>query len=449
INEPTSAALAYRLEESAHKKVAVYDLGGGTFDISILQLGDGVFEVLSTSGNTFLGGDDFDQRLVQWLLEEFRQKEGIDLKEDRLARQRLKEAAEKAKCELSVVPKCEINLPFLSADAAGPKHLNTVLTRENFESLVEDLIEQTRQPCLDALKMAGLAPEQVDEVLLVGGQTRSPRVVQLVEVIFGRKACNDRSPDEVVGIGASIQAAILQGEVKDMVLLDVTPLSLGIETRGGMFTRLIERNTTIPTRKSKVFTTIMDNQAKVEVHVLQGEREVATHNRSLGKFELVGIPPAPKGVPQIEVSFEIDSNGIVNVSARDMATNQQQAMVVTPSSGLTEKEVHRILEEATVNEESDRRKAELHRVQSRLESLLDSNLKTFAEFGKSLGEEQRRTVKAILDEAKRALQSQNMTESQHSLERLGEAALILTEVILYKPAKFRAQPEPPAAQEKK
>jgi molecular chaperone DnaK len=449
INEPTAAALAYRLEETSEKKVAVYDLGGGTFDISILQLGTGVFEVLSTSGNTFLGGEDFDQRVVNWLLEDFQETEGIDLHNDRLALQRLKEAAEKAKCELSTSPKCEINLPFISADSAGPKHLNTVLTRENFETLVEDLIEQTRQPCLDALKMAGLTPDKVDEVLLVGGQTRTPKVVEMVQAIFEKDACNDRSPDEVVGIGAAIQAAILQGEVKDMVLLDVTPLSLGIETRGGMFTKLIDRNTTIPTRKSKVFTTIMDNQGKVEVHCLQGEREIASYNRSLGKFELVGVPPAPKGVPQIEVTFEIDSNGIVNVSARDMATNQQQAMVVTPSSGLSEKEVQKIIEEASVNEESDRRKAELHRVQARLESLLDSNLKTFAEFGKSLPEEKRKTVKGILDEAKKALQGGDMTESQKSLQRLGEAAQILTDVILYNPAKFKAGKEPAAAEEKK
>ena len=442
LNEPTAAALAYRLEETGNKKIAVYDLGGGTFDISILQLGDGVFEVKSTSGNTFLGGDDFDQRIVEWLLGEFQNQEGIDLKNDRLALQRLKEAAEKAKCELSTIERCEINLPFISADNAGPKHLNSVLTREYLESLVDDLVEQTRQPCLEALQMAGLTPEQIDEVLLVGGQTRTPMVVRAVESIFGKKPENDRSPDEVVGIGAAIQAAILQGEVKDMVLLDVTPLSLGIETRGGMFTKLIDRNTTIPTRKGKVFTTILDNQAKVEVHVLQGEREIANYNRSLGKFDLVGIPPAPKGVPQVEVSFEIDSNGIVNVSARDMATNQQQAMVVTPSSGLSEKEIKTIIDEAQVNEESDRRKAELHRIQSRLESLLDSNLKTFAEFGKSLPEDQRKTVKSILDDAKRALQGSSVAESQKSLERLGEAAQILTEVILYNPSKFRASDGP-------
>lgn len=449
LNEPTAAALAYRREDTGTKKIAVYDLGGGTFDISILQLGEGVFEVKSTSGNTFLGGDDFDQRIVEWLLGEFQNQEGIDLQNDRLALQRLKEAAEKAKFELSTTERCEINLPFISADNAGPKHLNSVLTREKFESLVDDLVEQTRQPCLEALKMAGMVPDQIDEVLLVGGQTRTPMVVRVVESIFGKKPEDDRSPDEVVGIGAAIQAAILQGEVKDMVLLDVTPLSLGIETRGGMFTKLIDRNTTIPTRKGKVFTTILDNQAKVEVHVLQGEREIANYNRSLGKFDLVGIPPAPKGVPQIEVSFEIDSNGIVNVSARDMATSQQQAMVVTPSSGLSEKEIKTIIDEAQVNEESDRRKAELHRIQSRLESLLDSNLKTFAEFGKSLPEDQRKTVKSILDDAKRALQGSSVAESQKSLERLGEAAQILTEVILYNPSKFRASDEPSEAGGKK
>ena len=447
VNEPTAAALAYRLGESAEKRIAVYDLGGGTFDISILHLGEGVFEVKSTSGNSFLGGEDFDQEIVKWLLQEFQKREGIDLHEDRLALQRLKEAAEKAKCDLSTSTKCEINLPFISADEKGPKHLNLVLTRETFESLVGDLIEQTRQPCEEALQMSGLTLDKIDEVLLVGGQTRTPKVVEIVRSIFGKEPSTDRSPDEVVGIGAAIQGAILQGEVKDIILLDVTPLSLGIETRGAMFTKLIERNTTIPTRKGKVFTTVMDNQAKVEIHCLQGEREIAAHNKSLGKFEMVGIPPAPRGVPQIEVSFEIDSNGIVNVSARDMATNTQQAMVVTPSSGLTEKEVQKIIEDAKANEESDRKKAELQKIQSRLESLLDSNMKTFSEFGKSLAEEQRITVKNILDDARRALHGASVARSQESLGRLGEAAQILTEVILYNPQQFTAQPDKPAAGE--
>src|SRR5882672_5389201 len=322
INEPTAASLAYRLNEQSEKKIVVYDLGGGTFDVSILQLGQGVFEVKATSGDTFLGGEDFDQRILEWLLVEFEQKESISLREDRLALQRLKEAAEKAKCELSSETRSEINLPFISADAKGPKHLNVFLARDKFDELTVDLVERTRKPCLEALSLAGLKAADVDEVLLVGGMTRVPKVIDTVREIFGKEPCRDKNPEEVVGVGAAIQAGILQGEVKDMVLLDVTPLSLGIETRGGMFTKLIERNTTIPTRKTKIFTTVADNQGKVEINVLQGEREVAAFNKSLGRFEMVGIPPAPKGVPQIDVTFDIDSNGIVNVSARDMATGK-------------------------------------------------------------------------------------------------------------------------------
>ncbi|HET9299929.1 MAG TPA: molecular chaperone DnaK, partial [Candidatus Polarisedimenticolaceae bacterium] len=344
VNEPTAAALAYGMDEgTGAKKIAVYDLGGGTFDISILQLGEGVFEVKATSGDTFLGGEDFDQRIVDWLLEAFRQDTGIDLRTDRLALQRLKEAAEKAKCELSRTESAEINLPFISADDAGARHLHTVLSREQFEELVDDLIEKTRGPCEEALKMSGLRPEDIDEVLLVGGQTRTPKVVRTVADIFGREPNQSINPDEVVGIGAAVQAGILKGDVKDMVLLDVTPLSLGIETRGGMFTRIIERNATIPTRKSRIFTTVADNQTKVEVHVLQGERELAGGNKSLGRFELVGIPPAPRGVPQIEVAFDIDSNGIVSVQAKDVATSREQKILVTPSSGLSENEITSII----------------------------------------------------------------------------------------------------------
>jgi molecular chaperone DnaK len=434
INEPTAASLAYRLNEEAEKKIVVYDLGGGTFDVSILQLGQGVFEVKATSGDTFLGGEDFDQRILEWLLKEFETKEGISLREDRLALQRLKEAAEKAKCELSVEERSEINLPFISADAKGPKHLNVILTRETFDQLTTDLVERTRKPCLEAMQLAGLQPADIDEVLLVGGMTRVPRVIATVREIFGKEPCRDKNPEEVVGVGAAIQAGILQGDVKDMVLLDVTPLSLGIETRGGMFTKLIERNTTIPTRKTKVFTTVADNQSKVEVNVLQGEREVAAFNKSLGRFELVGIPPAPKGVPQIEVTFDIDTNGIVHVSARDMATNKEQTIVVTPSGGLTEKEIGDIIEDARRNQEVDRKKAELYRIQARLEGLLDSNMKSFAEFGNLLDEEKRNTVKQILDGARRALASASVSECTASLEKLGEASQILTEVILYHPS---------------
>ncbi len=434
INEPTAASLAYRLNEDSEKKIVVYDLGGGTFDVSILQLGQGVFEVKSTSGDTFLGGEDFDQRILEWLLVEFEQKESISLREDRLALQRLKEAAEKAKCELSAEQRAEINLPFISADAKGPKHLNVVLTRDKFNELTTDLVERTRKPCLEALTLAGLKPAEIDEVLLVGGMTRVPRVIETVREIFGKEPCRDKNPEEVVGVGAAIQAGILQGDVKDMVLLDVTPLSLGLETRGGMFTKLIERNTTIPTRKNKVFTTVVDNQGKVEVNVLQGEREVAAFNKSLGRFELVGIPPAPKGVPQIEVTFDIDSNGIVHVSARDMATNKEQTIVVTPSGGLSEKEITEIIEDAQRNSETDKKKAELYRIQARLEGLLESNMKSFAEFGSLLDEDKRSTVKKILEGARKALASASISECTASLEKLGEASQILTEVILYHPS---------------
>jgi molecular chaperone DnaK len=390
--------------------------------------------VKATSGDTFLGGEDFDQRIVDWLLGEFQKKESIDLKGDRLALQRLKEAAEKSKCELSVETRSEISLPFIAADSKGPKHLNCVLTREQLEELVVDLVERTRKPCLEALKMAGLRAEDIDEVLLVGGQTRTPKVIEAVTSIFGREPSRDKNPEEVVGIGAAIQAGILQGEVKDMVLLDVTPLSLGIETRGGMFTKLIERNTTIPTKKMKVFTTVVDNQSKVEVNVLQGEREIASYNKTLGRFELVGIPPAPRGVPQIEVTFDIDSNGIVHVSARDQATARQQKIAVTPSGGLSEKEITDIIEDAKKNAEADRRRAELNRIQARLEGLLESNLKSFSEFGSLLDSEKQGAVKRILESAKKALQGSSISESTKCLEKLGEASAILTEVILFSPS---------------
>jgi len=434
LNEPTAASLAYRLNETSEKKIAVYDLGGGTFDVSILQLGQGVFEVRATSGDTFLGGEDFDQRILEWLLQEFEKKEGISLREDRLALQRLKEASEKAKCELSVEERAEINLPFISADAKGPKHLNVALTRAKFNEMTADLVERTRKPCVEALSLAGLKPTDVDEVLLVGGMTRVPRVIEVVREIFGREASRDRNPEEVVGVGAAVQAGILQGEVKDMVLLDVTPLSLGIETRGAMFTKLIDRNTTVPTRKSKIFTTVVDNQGKVEINVLQGEREVASYNKSLGRFELVGIPPAPKGVPQIEVTFDIDSNGIVHVSARDMATKKEQKIVVTPSGGLTDREIAEIIDDAERHAEDDKKKAELFRIQARLEGLLESNMRSFAEFGSMLDEEKRVTVKKIIDAARKALASASISECTESLEKLGEASQILTEVILYQPS---------------
>jgi molecular chaperone DnaK len=439
INEPTAASLAYGLQEgTTAKRIAVFDLGGGTFDISILQLGDGVFEVKATSGDTFLGGEDFDQRIVDWLLRSFRADTGIDLASDRLALQRLKEAAEKAKCELSHATVAEINLPFISADETGARHLHVALTREQLEELVIDLIDRTRGPCEEALRMAALRPQDVDEVLLVGGQTRTPKVVEVVRGIFGREPNAGINPDEVVGIGAAIQAGILKGDVKDMVLLDVTPLSLGIETRGGMFTRIIERNSTIPTRKSKTFTTVADNQSKVEVHVLQGEREIAAHNKSLGRFDLVGIPPAPRGVPQIEVSFDIDSNGIVHVQARDLATSREQKIIVTPSGGLTETEITAIIEDARQHAEEDRRRVEFLRARTRLEGLVESNQKTFQEFGSMLEREKQLQVRRILEDARRALDSGNAQRCTEALEKTAEVGKILSEVILYDPGQFSA-----------
>jgi molecular chaperone DnaK len=437
VNEPTAAALAHGMDETGGtRRIAVYDLGGGTFDISILQLGDGVFEVKATSGDTFLGGEDFDQRIVDWLVGVFHAETGIDLRGDRLALQRLKESAEKAKCELSRVESAEISLPFISADESGARHLNTALTRAKFEELVDDLIEKTRGPCEEALRMAGLKASEVDEVLLVGGQTRTPKVVATVRQIFGREPNAQINPDEVVGIGAAVQAGILKGDVKDMVLLDVTPLSLGIETRGGMFTKIIERNATIPTRKARIFTTVSDNQSKVEVHVLQGEREIAAHNKSLGRFELVGIPSAPKGVPQIEVSFDIDSNGIVSVQAKDLSTNLEQKILVTPSGGLSESEIQHIIEDAKQHEEEDRRRAEFIRVRTRLEGLVESNQKTFAEFGSMLPPDQQDSVRKILDNARKALESGSASECTQALERLAEVGQVLSEVILYDPTAF-------------
>jgi molecular chaperone DnaK len=437
LNEPTAASLAYGMDEgTAARRIAVYDLGGGTFDISILQLGEGVFEVKSTSGDTFLGGEDFDQRIVDWLVSSFRDETGVDLRGDRMALQRLKEAAEQAKCELSQAQSAGINLPFISADESGPRHLTTELTRAKFEELVDDLIEKTRGPCEEALKLAGLAPDDIDEVLLVGGQTRTPKVIEVVRSIFGREPSDEINPDEVVGIGAAVQAGILKGEVKELVLLDVTPLSLGIETRGGMYTKIIDRNSTIPTRKAKIFTTVADNQTKVQIHVLQGEREIAAHNKSLGQFELVGLPPAPRGATQIEVSFDIDSNGIVSVQARDLATQREQKILVTPSSGLTDEEISAIIDDANKHAEDDRRRAEYIRAKARLEGLVDSNQKTFNEFGSMLDQERQAQVRQILTEARHALESGSASQCTEALEKIGQMGRILSEVILYDPGTF-------------
>src|ERR1700741_1663539 len=381
INEPTAAALAYGLGKAGVERIAVYDLGGGTFDISILEMNDGVFEVLSTSGNTFLGGEDLDERIMSWMAGQFLADTGIDLRQDRLALQRLKEVAERAKCDLSSSAETGINLPFIAADATGPKHFNKTLTREQFETLVADLVESTIEPCLTALKDANLQPADVHKVILVGGQTRSPIVERTVEKIFGRKPSSEINPDEVVAMGAAIQGGVLNGEVKDIVLLDVLPLSLGLETRGGLFTKIIERNSTIPLRNSLTFTTVVDNQSSVEIHILQGERDLAEGNRSLGKFELVGIPPNPRGVPQIEVSFEVDANGIVSVSATDKSTSREQQMRVTPTSGLSPEEIDRIIAEAEDFADTDRSAKEIVVSKNKLDSLLRNTRKSFVKCG--------------------------------------------------------------------
>jgi len=422
INEPTAAALAYGLGKSESEKIAVYDLGGGTFDISILELNEGVFEVLSTSGNTFLGGEDFDESIMNWMADQFMQDTGIDLRKDRLALQRLKEAAERAKCELSSATESSFNLPFIAADATGPKHLNKTLTRTEFENLVTDLVDQTLEPCERALRDANLAASDIDKVILVGGQTRSPIVERTVEKIFGKKPSAEINPDEVVAMGAAIQGGVLSGDVKDIVLLDVLPLSLGLETRGGLFTKIIERNSTIPLRNSLNFTTVVDNQSSVEIHVLQGERDVASGNRSLGKFELVGIPPAPRGVPQIEVSFEVDANGIVSVSAVDKATGREQQMRITPTSGLAAEQIEKIIKEAETMAESDRSESEKIALRNKLATLVKNTQRTFLEFGGLLETDQQEGGQRVLLDGEAAAKADEVGEIRMAIdavERLG------------------------------
>ena len=433
INEPTAASLAFGFnkESKKEKTIAVYDLGGGTFDISILELGDGVFEVKSTNGDTHLGGDDFDRRVVNWLVEEFKNESGIDLSQDRMALQRLREAAEKAKIELSAVTSTEINLPFITADASGPKHLQKTLTRAKFEQMCDDLFERTKDPCKKAIKDAGISVDQIDEILLIGGSTRMPRITQLVKEMFGKEGSKGANPDEAVAVGAAIQGGILGGDVKDVLLLDVTPLSLGIETMGGVFTRLINRNTTIPTRKSQVFSTAADGQTAVSIHVLQGEREMASQNRTLGKFDLVGIPPAPRGVPQIEVTFDIDANGIVHVSAKDLGTGKEQRIRIESSSGLSESEIDRMVKEAEANAEADKKERERVEARNEADSMVYTTEKTLKDMGDKVGDADKQQIEAAVAALKQALEGDDVEAIKAKTEELKQASYKIAEE-LYK-----------------
>lgn len=430
INEPTAAALAYGFGKNRSEKIVVYDLGGGTFDVTILEINEGVFEVLSTSGNTFLGGEDFDLRIMNWVVDSFKAEHGIDLKEDRLALQRLKEAAERAKCELSSVSETTLNLPFIAADSSGPKHINAVLTRNKFEELVKDLVELSVEPCQKALWDAKLQPSDIDKVVLVGGQTRSPIIARTVTELFGKEPSAEINPDEVVAMGAGIQGGVLTGDIKDIVLLDVLPLSLGLETRGGLFIKLISRNSTIPLRNAMTFTTVVDNQQSVEIHILQGERELAAANRSLGKFDLVGIPPAARGVPQIEVMFDVDPNGIVNVSARDKMTGLEQAMQITPSSGLAPDEIDRLIMEAENSVENDRQTKQTIMARNHLDSLVKNTRNAMHEFGRNLPQDQQVTINAVLGEADEAIKSDDAETIRKATAKVEDTATKLTEALM-------------------
>jgi molecular chaperone DnaK len=435
INEPTAASLAYGLDKKHDEKIAVFDLGGGTFDISILELGEGVFEVKSTNGDTFLGGEDFDQRVIDYLADEFKKDQGIDLRKDRMALQRLKEAAEKAKIELSSSMETDINLPFITADQNGPKHLNIKLTRSKLEALCADLIDRTEGPCRQALKDAGLSASDVNEVILVGGMTRMPAVQERVKKLFGKEPHKGVNPDEVVAVGAAIQAAVLKGEVKDVLLLDVTPLSLGIETLGGVFTKLIERNTTIPTRKGQTFSTAADNQTAVSIRVFQGEREMAADNKLLGQFDLVGIPPAPRGVPQVEVTFDIDANGIVHVSAKDLGTGKEQSIKITASSGLNEQEIKKMVQEAESHADEDKKRKETAEARNQLESLIYQTEKSLKEYGGELEPGVKENIDAALEKAKKAQESQDAQTLRQAAEELNQSAHKLAEAVYAKASK--------------